>query len=240
MLCFWRFPRSSTTVGFRIFPEYTMNFSKGGKRIFRRMRFWRNCTGISPEKNGNLCWKLLNLLKKNGILLFLLRKTGGIFRSEYERILLGRLTFCDLQAMFPLCLAQPSLSAVSEARSAPRAHVRELLCAPQSSKERLRRSRTESSGAAPAIEELPGIARQCKARKGRKQIRINRLPFSCGCRFSKKLSIVRRKKAPARCRSRRTCFPCAIIFLPKPWWGRWNSPFSPQPVSVSRGRSCRA
>ena len=51
------------------------------------------------------------------------------------------------------------------ARSAPRAHVRELLCGTQSSKERLRRSRTESSGAAPAIEELPGDARQCKARR---------------------------------------------------------------------------
>ena len=51
------------------------------------------------------------------------------------------------------------------ARSAPRAHVRELLCVSQSSKERLRRSRTESSGAAPAIEELPGAARQCKARR---------------------------------------------------------------------------
>ena len=43
--------------------------------------------------------------------------------------------------------------------------MRGLLCVPQSSKERLRRSRTESSGAAPAIEELPGIARQCKARR---------------------------------------------------------------------------
>ena len=48
------------------------------------------------------------------------------------------------------------------ARSAPRAHVRELLCVPQSSKERLRRSRTESSGAAPAIEELAGEARQVR------------------------------------------------------------------------------
>ena len=48
------------------------------------------------------------------------------------------------------------------ARSAPRAHVRELLCVPQSSKERLRRSRTESSGAAPAIEELAGGARQVR------------------------------------------------------------------------------
>ena len=50
----------------------------------------------------------------------------------------------------------------AQARRAPRAHVRELLCAPQSSKERLRRSRTESSGAAPAIEELPGEARQVR------------------------------------------------------------------------------
>ena len=48
------------------------------------------------------------------------------------------------------------------ARSAPRAHVRELLCVSQSSKERLRRSRTESSGAAPAIEELAGEARQVR------------------------------------------------------------------------------
>ncbi len=48
------------------------------------------------------------------------------------------------------------------ARSAPRAHVRELLCETQSSKERLRRSRTESSGAAPAIEELAGGARQVR------------------------------------------------------------------------------
>ena len=53
----------------------------------------------------------------------------------------------------------------AQARSAPRAHVRGLLCVPQSSKEQLRRSRTESSGAAPAIEELPGAARQCKARR---------------------------------------------------------------------------
>ena len=53
----------------------------------------------------------------------------------------------------------------AQARSAPRAHERELLCVSQSSKERLRRSRTESSGAAPAIEELPGAARQCKARR---------------------------------------------------------------------------
>ena len=49
-----------------------------------------------------------------------------------------------------------------QARSAPRAHVRELLCGTQSSKERLRRSRTESSGAAPAIEELAGEARQVR------------------------------------------------------------------------------
>ncbi len=50
----------------------------------------------------------------------------------------------------------------AQARSAPRAHVRGLLCVPQSSKERLRRSRTESSGAAPAIEELAGEARQVR------------------------------------------------------------------------------
>ena len=59
----------------------------------------------------------------------------------------------------------PAWPALCQARSAPRAHVRELLCGTQSSKERLRRSRTESSGAAPAIEELPGDARQCKARR---------------------------------------------------------------------------
>ena len=40
--------------------------------------------------------------------------------------------------------------------------MRELLCETQSSKERLRRSRTESSGAAPAIEELAGGARQVR------------------------------------------------------------------------------
>ena len=57
------------------------------------------------------------------------------------------------------------LSSRAQARSAPRAHVRELLCVSQSSKEQLRRCRTESSGAAPAIEELPGEARQCKARR---------------------------------------------------------------------------
>ena len=44
----------------------------------------------------------------------------------------------------------------------------------------MRRSRTESSGATPAIEELPGIARQCKAREGRMRIRINRLLTSHG------------------------------------------------------------
>ena len=44
----------------------------------------------------------------------------------------------------------------------------------------MRRSRTESSGAAPAIEELPGIARQCKAREGRVRICINRLGLSHG------------------------------------------------------------
>ena len=49
-----------------------------------------------------------------------------------------------------------------QARSAPRAHVRELLCETQSSKERLRRSRTESSAAPPAIEELAGEARQVR------------------------------------------------------------------------------
>ena len=49
-----------------------------------------------------------------------------------------------------------------QARLAPRAHVRELLCGTQSSKERLRRSRTESSAAAPAIEELAGEARQVR------------------------------------------------------------------------------
>ena len=43
--------------------------------------------------------------------------------------------------------------------------MRGLRCVSQSSKEQLRRSRTESSGAAPAIEELPGGARQCKARR---------------------------------------------------------------------------
>ena len=51
---------------------------------------------------------------------------------------------------------------LAQARSAPRAHVRELLCVSQSSKERLRRSRTESSGAAPATEELAGEARQVR------------------------------------------------------------------------------
>ena len=50
----------------------------------------------------------------------------------------------------------------AQARRAPRAHVRELLCVPQSSKERLRRSRTESSGVTPAIEELAGEARQVR------------------------------------------------------------------------------
>ena len=50
----------------------------------------------------------------------------------------------------------------AQARSAPRAHVRELLCVPQSSKERLRRSRTESSAAPPATEELAGEARQVR------------------------------------------------------------------------------
>ena len=54
------------------------------------------------------------------------------------------------------------LSSRAQARSAPRAHVRELLCVSQSSKEQLRRSRTESSGAAPAIEELAGEARQVR------------------------------------------------------------------------------
>ena len=49
-----------------------------------------------------------------------------------------------------------------QARSAPRAHVRELLCVSQSSKEQLRRSRTESSAAPPAIEELAGEARQVR------------------------------------------------------------------------------
>ena len=55
----------------------------------------------------------------------------------------------------------PAFSRV-QARSAPRAHVRELLCVPQSSKERLRRSRTESSAAPPATEELAGEARQVR------------------------------------------------------------------------------
>ncbi len=50
----------------------------------------------------------------------------------------------------------------AQARSAPRAHVRELLCGTQSSKEQLRRSRTESSAAPPAIEELAGEARQVR------------------------------------------------------------------------------
>ena len=50
----------------------------------------------------------------------------------------------------------------AQARSAPRAHVRGLLCGTQSSKEQLRRSRTESSGAPPAIEELAGEARQVR------------------------------------------------------------------------------
>ena len=49
-----------------------------------------------------------------------------------------------------------------QARSAPRAHVRELLCETQSSKEQLRRSRTESSAAPPATEELAGEARQVR------------------------------------------------------------------------------
>ena len=40
--------------------------------------------------------------------------------------------------------------------------MRGLLCVPQSSKERLRRSRTESSVAAPATEELAGEARQVR------------------------------------------------------------------------------
>ena len=40
--------------------------------------------------------------------------------------------------------------------------MRGLLCVSQSSKERLRRSRTESSGATPAIEELAGEARQVR------------------------------------------------------------------------------
>ena len=40
--------------------------------------------------------------------------------------------------------------------------MRELLCGTQSSKEQLRRSRTESSAAPPAIEELAGEARQVR------------------------------------------------------------------------------
>ena len=74
----------------------------------------------------------------------------------------------------------PAWPAHRKARSAPRAHVRELLCVSQSSKERLRRSRTESSGAAPAIEELPGTARQCKARRAACGEAGNTVQFSHG------------------------------------------------------------
>ncbi|UKI34176.1 MAG: hypothetical protein L6W00_12780 [Lentisphaeria bacterium] len=44
----------------------------------------------------------------------------------------------------------------------------------------MRRSRTESSGAAPAIEELPGTARQCKARRAACGEAGNTVQFSHG------------------------------------------------------------
>ena len=74
----------------------------------------------------------------------------------------------------------PAWPAHRKARSAPRAHVRELLCVSQSSKERLRRSRTESSGAAPAIEELAGEARQVRPAGPRAEKLATRSSFLTG------------------------------------------------------------
>ena len=76
----------------------------------------------------------------------------------------------------------PAWPAHRKARSAPRAHVRELLCVSQSSKERLRRSRTESSGAAPAIEELAGEARQVRPAGPRAEKLATRSSFLTGAR----------------------------------------------------------
>ena len=102
-----------------------------------------------------------------------------------------------------------------QARSAPRAHVRELLCVSQSSKERLRRSRTESSGAAPAIEELAGEARQVRPAGPRAD------QYQPGSDFSRAQEVWRAPGPPA---------PTSNIFSQK------ISLPPPQPTTHSRSR----
>ncbi len=126
------------------------------------------------------------------------------------------------------------------ARSAPRAHVRELLCVSQSSKERLRRSRTESSGAAPAIEELAGEARQvrpagpradqyqpgsdfsrAKRSGGRPALRLPRATFShrrSACRLHTDYALQKSE------------FPASA--LSSPIEEVWRAPGPPAPISI--------
>ena len=86
------------------------------------------------------------------------RLSHGNKRSQYFHPQPGFLTGTSAVS---ISLRNPAFSR-EQARSAPRAHVRELLCETQSSKEQLRRSRTESSEAPPATEELAGEARQVR------------------------------------------------------------------------------
>ena len=132
-----------------------------------------------------------------------------------------------------------------QARSAPRAHVRELLCVPQSSKERLRRSRTESSGAAPAIEELAGEARQVRPAGPRAEKLAARLGLLAGEEvwrapgppaptsniFSQKISLPP-PQPTTHSRSRK--FPSR--YRPRPFEEVWRAPGPPAPTTVVSSR----
>ena len=122
--------------------------------------------------------------------------------------------------------------------------MRGLLCVPQSSKERLRRSRTESSGAAPAIEELAGEARQvrpagpradqyqpgsdfsrAKRSGGRPALRLPRATFS-------------HRRSPCRLHTdyalQKSEFPASA--LSSPIEEVWRAPGPPAPTSIKLAR----
>ena len=122
--------------------------------------------------------------------------------------------------------------------------MRELLCVPQSSKERLRRSRTESSGATPAIEELAGEARQVRPAGpradqyqpgsdfsragrsgGRPALRLPRATFSHRRSACRPIPTIhsRSRKFPLRYRSR-------------PFEEVWRAPGPPAPTSIKLAR----
>ncbi len=146
-----------------------------------------------------------------------------------------------------------------QARSAPRAHVRELLCVSQSSKERLRRSRTESSGAAPAIEELAGEARQVRPAgpradqyqpgsdfsRAQEVWRALGPPVPASIKFSRKFAFrFPSERAPQKSEISALVLPSPIRrsrkfpsrYRPRPFEEVWRAPGPPAPTTVVSSR----